>query len=392
MKSIHICNRGQVQSIEFPHHALSGVALRFAELYSAYTEPPLPFYYFSFLTCLGSILADRVTLQSQIEPQPRLYTLVLGESADDRKSTAIDQTVKFFQGLRTSNLLTVCHGLGSAEGLQERLKGQTGAAKLVLLLDEFKAFVAKCRIESSVLLPCVNTLFEANCCESQTRNSKIQIENAYLSILAASTVQTFQNIWTSQFTDIGFGNRLWIVNGRGERRFSIPRKIPEQDLNRVKCELNEILDLFRDRVEMAFDPYAYEFYDGWYRGIEKSVHAKRIDGYALRLMPLLAANDGKTKVDFETVLKATIFCDWQLQVRKLHDPIDADNAVAKMEEKIRRNLRNRGVLKEYELKNATGAYRDGLNIFKWAIKNLIEADEVYQVGKGKHSTYGLVAQ
>src|SRR5208337_3153442 len=95
--------------------------LKFAELYSSYTEPPLQFYYFSFLTCLGSVLADKVTLESQIEPQPRLNTLLLGESADDRKSTAIDQTVKFFHRFSVDKILNVCHGLGSAEGLQARM-------------------------------------------------------------------------------------------------------------------------------------------------------------------------------------------------------------------------------------------------------------------------------
>ena len=35
--------------------------------------------------------------------------------------------------------------------------------------------------------------------------------------------------------------------------------------------------------------------------------------------------------------------DWQLAMRKLYDPIDADNEVAKMEERIRRNLRTRAM-------------------------------------------------
>jgi len=158
-----------------------------------------------------------------------------------------------------------------------------------------------------------------------------------------------------------------------ERRFSIPRKIPEHDLSRIKHELNEILDLFRDRVEMPVDPAADALYHEWYCNLESAVHTKRLDTYALRLMPLLAANDGKASVDFETVLKATILCDWQLQVRKLHDPIDADNAVAKME--------------EWELKRATGYKRDGLHIFNMALKNLMEAGEVCQAGKGKSKRF-----
>jgi hypothetical protein len=372
-------HQSEQADVDFPREVLSGMALQFAEVYSAYTEPPLQFYYFSFLTCLGSILADKATLESQIEPQPRLYTLLLGESADDRKSTAIDQTVKFFHQFSTDKTLNVCHGLGSAEGLQERMleiKAQTGAAKLILFFDEFKSFVSKCKIEGSILLPCVTTLFESNKYENQVKGKSIKLDNAYLSLLAASTIDTFENIWTSQFTDIGFNNRLWLVTGSGERRFSIPPKIPDHDLNRLKPKLNEILTLFRDRVEMAVDPDAKELFDQWYLNLEKSVHAKRIDTYALRLMPLLAANDSKTRIDTEIVQKAIRLCDWQLQTRKLHDPIGADNLIAQMEEKIRRTLRAKGPMRERELKRAVHTDRAGIYAFTNAVKNLRGAHEL----------------
>ena len=64
----------------------------------------------------------------------------------------------------------------------------------------------------------------------------------------------------------------------------------------------------------------------WYMGLERSVHAKRLDTYALRLMSLMAVNGNLVEVDEQTVKKAMSLCDWQLQVRSLHDPIDADNA------------------------------------------------------------------
>jgi hypothetical protein len=48
------------------------------------------------LTCLGNVVCRRITLASVIRPQPRLYTVILGESGDDRKSTTIRLTVEFF--------------------------------------------------------------------------------------------------------------------------------------------------------------------------------------------------------------------------------------------------------------------------------------------------------
>ena len=121
------------QSIEdlcnnpFPKHAIQGLAKEFADLYSQYLESPWSFLAFSFLTCLGTVVANRVTLESAIEPQPRLYTILLGESADERKSECIKQTVNLFS--ETFNLLETfglnfvpCFGVGSAEGLAAWLK------------------------------------------------------------------------------------------------------------------------------------------------------------------------------------------------------------------------------------------------------------------------------
>jgi hypothetical protein len=66
---------------------------------------------------------------------------------------------------------------------------------------------------------------------------------------------------------------------------------------------------------------------------------RRADGQgSLRLMMLLAVNNLKNEIDTETVNHAIDLCNWQLEVRKMYDPIDADNAIAKVEVAIRRYL------------------------------------------------------
>jgi hypothetical protein len=73
-------------------------------------------------------------------------------------------------------------------------------------------------------------------------------------------------------------------------------------------------------------------------------------------------------------------------VRKLYDPIDAENAIAKMEESIRRHLK-REQLKDYELKQKTGANRAGLWIYESALKNLQRAKEIRWDTKSKQWIY-----
>ena len=109
--------------------------------------------------------------------------------------------------------------------------------------------------------------------------------------------------------------------------------------------------------------------------LEKSVHAKRLDVYALRFMALLAINQKKKIVDADIVNKATRLMDWQLSVRRLHDPIDSDSLIGKTEERIRRLLQA-GPKKEWELKRLVHVDRTGLWPFMQALRNLQAGREI----------------
>ncbi len=347
---------------------ISGLAGEFVEKYSSYLEPPKHFFYLCFLVCLGSFLP--ITLTSELETQPRLYIVLLGQSADDRKSTAITKTIDFFKdGLTDFN---VCFGVGSAEGLQKKLKD---SCRLLLCFDELKQLIGKCKIDGSVLLPFINTLFESNRFETQTKTSSIKLDNAHLSLLAASTIQTYEHTWDASFTDIGFNNRLFIVPGSGERKHSFPKKIPQQDKALLRKKLGEIIKFVGSGLEVGISPEAIILYHNWYMNLDKSIHAKRLDTYALRFMMLLAINEMKSTIDESIVQKVIKLMDWQLATRQLYDPIDADSKMATMEEKIRRSLRTKPHSNR-DLQRAVHAQRAGLWMYQTAIKNLTNASEI----------------
>lgn len=139
--------------------------------------------------------------------------------------------------------------------------------------------------------------------------------------------------------------------------------------------LVKVLQHIGEGCELDFTENAKAYYHDWYMNLEPSIHAKRLDTYSLRLMMLLAINNLKSVIDQETAEHATALCDWQLEVRKLHDPIDAESNIAKMEEKIRRCLK-KSPLKDWELKRKTGANRAGLWVYDTAMRNLRKADEI----------------
>ena len=183
---------------------ISGIAGDFAKVYSSYMEPPPHFFFMTYLACLGNITAGRLVLKTELSTEPRLYLLILGESADDRKSTAINKTIAFFREAMPE--FPVCFGIGSAEGLQKMLEEEN---RLLLCFDEFRAFTSKCKIDGSVLMPCVTTLFESRNYESHTVKKSVKINDASLSIIAASTIDTYEQIFDEHFLSIGFPNRVF---------------------------------------------------------------------------------------------------------------------------------------------------------------------------------------
>jgi hypothetical protein len=375
---------GAETPLTFPYQVMTGAAGYFTNVLSSYMEAPQEFLFMSYLTGLGSVASPWLRIKSILKTQPRFFTLLLGESASERKSTVLKQVAGHF-GEVLGDSFNSCWGIGSAEGLQKILKrketsrynrrSEEEPVTLLLLCDEFKSFVNKCGIETSVLLPFVNTLFESNVYETHTKKTSISIRNAHLSMLAASTKATYERIYTPAFLDIGFPNRVFIVPGTAKRQFSLPPAIPEDEKRELKRNTGKVLEHVREGLALGLTQEAADLYHHWYMNLKPSIYTKRLDTYSLRLMQLLAVNELKEEVDTEIVERATALCDWQYEVRKLYDPIDAETKSAKMEESIRRAL-SRGPKKDWELKRSTGANRMGLFIYRMAINNLKSETEI----------------
>ncbi|NIO20905.1 MAG: hypothetical protein GTN76_09245 [Candidatus Aenigmarchaeota archaeon] len=323
------------------------------------------------------MVVDKITLPSAIAPQPRLYTLILGESADDRKSTAIKLTVNFFTDALKD--FPACWGVGSAEGLADQFQGQK---KLLLVFDEFKTFVSKCKIESSILLQATNSLFELNRYQSVTKKHSINLKDVYLSMLGASTVESYEAVFDHHFHAIGFYNRLFIVRDTGRPKWSIPPKMEIPEKETLKRQLADILKIVNEAadsgiVEIPLTAEAGEMFDEWYFNVPRTEVAKRLDTYGHRLMLLLAINQGKVAIDADIMGKVITLLDYQYRIREETDPIDADNQIAQLEGRICRILKG-GPKNITELKRGTNYSRFGLWMFHTALNNLMRYGMVNQ--------------
>jgi hypothetical protein len=374
---------GNVSGAMWPEAVMTGAAGQFARTYGKYLETPEAFLFMGYLTFLGHIISGKVTLKSEIAPQPRLYTVLLGESADTRKSTAINKCHDFFREAVEREVNPVC-GVGSAEGLAKGLERQK---RVILLLDELQALVQKCQIDSSALLTCVSTLYEKDFYQNETSRGSVLVDGGQLSILAASTLDTYETMFKSQFLNIGFLNRLFVVIGQGRRKFAIPKRIPDVERRPLLNRLQEVLGFVNDLAHtgcfaLPIDPQAEAIFEQWYHTVQGSIFSKRLDTYGHRLMVLLAANAMEDRVTPEVADQTVTLLRYQLSARQQADPIRADTQVARIEEKIRR-LVGAGPITKRNLEQRGHKNRTGSYLWKAAVKNLEGDGEIRLDSKTK---------
>ena len=87
-------------------------------------------------------------------------------------------------------------------------------------------------------------------------------------------------------------------------------------------------------------------------------------------MPLIALTTNKDHVDLEAVQTVVAELGYEFEIRRLNDPIEADNTIARLEERIRRALA-RGPLTKREIQPSVHAERPGVWACNAAMNNLL---------------------
>ena len=186
-----------------------------------------------------------------------------------------------------------------------------------------------------------------------------------------------------QFHNIGWQPTFIVPGGTSDKCFAIPQELSFENKRTLINDLQRIVQASSIPIAYEMKPDARELYAQWYKTLKekRSFFSKRLDTYAARLMPLFAINNGfgrDYKIDCAMVERTTRLCDWQMSVREAFSPIDADNRTARMEEKIRRVLKEGGgAMKERDLQKRVHAHREGLYIYNAGRRNLMDNQEIY---------------
>src|SRR5262249_53449588 len=104
-------------TLAFPSDAIVGSLGELAHVISNGTEIPAAFVYGAALGVMGAMCSGNLDASVGLDSDTRLYVVLYGESADAKKSSALQKVIRFFDELGSTRSPAVQNGVGSAEGL-----------------------------------------------------------------------------------------------------------------------------------------------------------------------------------------------------------------------------------------------------------------------------------
>ena len=91
----------------------------------------------------------------------------------------------------------------------------------ILCFDELAAFVSKAKQEGNTLLPALCTLFEGNYVDNIMKDRKMLCRDAYVSLVGACALETYEKMWAPQFLDMGSLLKAWTNSTRNLINLSV---------------------------------------------------------------------------------------------------------------------------------------------------------------------------
>jgi hypothetical protein len=365
----------------FPDGIICGHARRFVDLYAPIREVPKQFLWLAFITYFGNAISPHVRLDIDYS-EPRLFAAVIGQSARTKKSTGNTLALELFRdALRATGKQAVIQGFGSSEGLLKALSDK-GKLPTMLHLDEINILASKTAVEGSVGISALHQLFEQHDYDHPLSSGKIPpVRDAFLSMLGASTLEDFRMTWNSKHKDAGFFSRLLLVGGDcTDKRISRPVRADQTARDALVSAVRSAIERISQRsaaTALKLAPDAEESWDRFYGSMGVGREWDRIDTYGFRLMTIQAVLKGEQVVSKETVQQVIEFLQYEVAIRKILQPIIAENPIAEMEELIMRHLPASGQrVSHRDLSRKTNASRKGVEIFKRAISNLAADDRL----------------
>jgi len=299
-------------AVEFPKIALKGSLADLSNLLFRESEVPIEFGFMTAVTMFGLIACEKLHIaHDPLRTAPNLYT-VLVTPTGGKKSSAPIRLRQFFMELEPSllthdtNVLDKALCLSSAdsgEGLMKAFQPSTVMSdarnRVLLVIDEFETLMNKSRQQNNTLGPILSSLYDTRYAGNTTAKQTKSINNAYLSMLACITTKAWNDLWAEgKERNTGLMNRLFLVSSLPRPKVFQPSALDPNDLAAIKARICSQYASINYKEPLPFTPTAKLMFESFYLELDTAQEeAVRIDNVVKRLALILAATNGKRRID-----------------------------------------------------------------------------------------------
>ena len=238
--------------VPFPEAAWSGLFGLWRDIVGPCTEAPLEFLWSSFLVSVGLILGRNVWIESPQPLYPNFYVLLLGQTGDARKSTALWLARQLIR--RLGDDIEIISGIVSTEGLFERLAKHDDTRALGYV-DEFRSLLSVGRRQSTRdLLPKLNSLLY--CPDQETidrRKDPTTVIRPFFSLIAATAQDYVADLISDIELSGGMLNRFLMIAGDEQSPKAIVYAPTDQEWSGIANRLQKVRDRYTEPRRMDLE-------------------------------------------------------------------------------------------------------------------------------------------
>ena len=294
----------------------------YLELVADTTEAPDQFHLASALTIIGAYAGRRAyTKLASGKVYPNNYTVLVGNSSESKKDTAISRAWNMaldpeWSRERTALPYVERNGVASAEAF---VKGLSTASNVVIRMSEFSELLANARRKGTTTI--LTMLMKAWDTPPQLSNDSLTNPalalNPFVSLLAGTQPDVLASDMIGTDITSGFANRIMFVPGTGKGPNPWPDEVDERKLHAhwVKVRRNIMAYGDGDFVPVNRTPEVKLLWAQFYttpRGesaMERTM-SQRHQNMVLKVALIYAMSDCSKTIELEHLQRAIAFVDW----------------------------------------------------------------------------------
>ena len=266
------------------------------------TEPPIQFHIWCALSTIAGVLQRRVWLDWERRLYPNLYVILVGDSGQTRKGTAIDKAEWFFTqmpqlNIENGNRVTkeqLAIDLASAESeffyQEPGRRGKTMRTQHTLthIVPELATFFG---FKDHELLGWLTDWYDSkDVWENRTKTAgKDLIHNMCYNLLAATAPDWMRSMLPEAAVGGGFTSRVLFIYEERKRKVVSNPQLTEKDKELRTLLLSDLEQIYKLAGPMSLTPKAQLLYEEWYENQEEEIKEgrppirdERLKGYLAR--------------------------------------------------------------------------------------------------------------